>query len=536
MAISPNSEVHLLNVPLEIDYKDQIYFSNKTDQANYFKSKKVHSFENLTYQRKENWIRVPKHIDDLYNCNYVMYRNNNYTNRWFYAFITRMEYKTDECTHIFIETDVYQTWLFDVTIKKSFVEREHVMDDTIGLHTIPEGLETGEYKCNKSIINKDLASYGFVVASHLDLVEESDGDAIGSVYNGVYSGYKYYYCGSEGNVDRLLEQFGDGQTESVACIFVVPAEFIYHTNKDIGEMSIQVIDTGWDERSRKWNSTRYEDPAEETKIFKPTKLDDYTPKNNKLFTFPYCYLNMSNNAGSNAIYHYESFKNPDDENLCDFNISSVLTPGMSIRCNPLNYDGVAENNESGLNGGKYPICSWSSDIYTNWLTQNGINIGLSITSGLIQIGSGVAMTIGSGGVGGFVGAGAIGSGLSAITGVVSEMYQHSLNPKQAEGNINSGDVTLPKGNLTFTAYQMTIKKQFAECIDNYFEMFGYKVNALKVPNLSGRPYWNYVKTIDINIDGAIPSDDMQKLKSIYNKGVTLWKNGNLVGDYSQNNH
>ena len=56
-----------------------------------------------------------------------------------------MEYVNENCTLVTFETDVYQTWMFDLVYKKSFVAREHVNDDTIGLHTIPENLETGEY-------------------------------------------------------------------------------------------------------------------------------------------------------------------------------------------------------------------------------------------------------------------------------------------------------------------------------------------------------------------------------------------------------
>ena len=47
------TEVHLLNAPLESDYKITLYFANKTDQSNYFKSKVIHTFDNCSYQRKD---------------------------------------------------------------------------------------------------------------------------------------------------------------------------------------------------------------------------------------------------------------------------------------------------------------------------------------------------------------------------------------------------------------------------------------------------------------------------------------------------
>ena len=61
-----------------------------------------------------------------------MYKNNNYTDKWFYAFITGMRYINDNLTEVSIVTDVFQTWQFDLIYKQSFVEREivPVADDT----------------------------------------------------------------------------------------------------------------------------------------------------------------------------------------------------------------------------------------------------------------------------------------------------------------------------------------------------------------------------------------------------------------------
>jgi hypothetical protein len=82
---------------------------------------------------------------------------------------------------------------------------------------------------------------------------------------------------------------------------------------------------------------------------------------------------------------------------------------------------------------------------------------------------------------------------------------------------------------------MTIKAEFAKRIDSFFTMYGYKVNSLKVPELKSRTNWNYVQTIDVNIDGAIPAEDMRQLKAIYDEGVTLWHTTDNFLDYSKSN-
>lgn len=529
MAFSPNSEVHLLNVPLENDLKNQIYFENSSDQYNYFKTKIIHSYDKLTYQRKDNYIRVPNHIDELYNCNYVMYRNNNYSTKWFYAFIIKKEYINDGCTHVYIETDVYQTWLFNVTLKPSFVEREHVKvsDDIPGKHTLPEGLETGEFIVNSLSSDNTMEELAIYVA--FSEYKNDNVEVVGNFYGGIYSGMAYHMFPNTtsgiNNLNEFLNSYDKGRAEAIMTIFIAPAY--------LGLESAEQAHV-WDHQQVK--------PSENPKYYwiemeKQTSIDEYNPKNKKLLTFPYKYLSVSNNSGTNVIYKYEKF-NWNNTNKFRFQVAGTLTPGGSIRMVPFEYNGSGNsaNNDEGINGGKFPICCWNSDTYTNWLTQNGVNIGLSIVSGIGQIAAGVGMAIASGGIGMAVGGGTALGGVSSIIGTMAQIHQQAFVPDQVKGNTNCGDVITAGGDNSFQFYDMSIKKEYAEKIDNFFEMFGYKVNQVKVPNVSDRPYWNYVKTIDINIDGAIPTEDMQKLKNMYNQGVTLWKNGNLVGDYSQNNH
>lgn len=168
-AITPETNVKLLSLDLELDNKNQLSFSSKEEQTNYFLNKSGITLNNFTYLRQDGIIRYPAHIDTLLQYNYVMYQNENYTNKYFYAFIEEMNYKNDSMTEIKIKTDVFQTWQFDFEFKKSFVEREIVSDDTIGLHTVPEDLETGEYISNAHEKDTFMDSYTddmcFVVAS-----------------------------------------------------------------------------------------------------------------------------------------------------------------------------------------------------------------------------------------------------------------------------------------------------------------------------------------------------------------------------------
>lgn len=506
--------VKLLNVPFESNYKDTVYFASKQEQESYMNSKVVKTFEDATYQRKDNIIRVPAHIDTLYNCNYVAYTNTPYTNKTFYAFITNMEYKQDDCTLLTIQTDVLQTWMFDFSVKESFVEREHVQFDTVGLHTVPENLETGDFTCLKHEDDPELKKTHIVMGSTVDTQKTK---MKGGNYNGIYSGIRY--CSYESNavgvdlINTMIQLIdANGQADSIQCMFLAP-EFLTTDS----EVSVWI------------------DHSNTVKAYQHTiteKLPTVNVRNNKCLTFPYRYLLVSNNNGGSAVYKYESFNKEDGIN---FSIQGALTPGCSIRLIPKNYKGLYINNEEGLNLGKYPICNWNSDVFTNWLTQNSVNIGLNVASGVAQVVGGVAVAVATGGAGVAVGGASAVAGVSAITSQLAQVHQMSFTPPQSKGNVNCGDVITASETNTFHYYQMCIKEEYMKIIDEFFQMFGYKINRVKIPEKNHRPYFWYTKTIDVNIDGPIPNDDLQKIKECYNNGITFWKPSATMGIYNVDN-
>lgn len=90
-------------------------------------------------------------------------------------------------------------------------------------------------------------------------------------------------------------------------------------------------------------------------------------------------------------------------------------------------------------------------------------------------------------------------------------------------------------NMHFYVMVKTIRDEYATQLTNYFKMFGYKVNKLEIPNTKSRQHYNYIKTVDANIVGNIPSNDLNTIKGIFDKGVTIWHTEN-VGDYSVANN
>ena len=524
-AITPQTDLKLLKCPIESDNRNQLTFSDATAQLNYFKSLPKLEVYNFTYQRKDSVIRYPAHIDTILTYNYVMYQNDAYTNKWFYAFITSMEYVNDNMTLITIKTDVYQTWMFDMTWKRSFIEREHTNDDTIGNNTIPEGVELGQNKIYSHGVDNVNDTLSIVLQSTIHPDTHRDIEDV-HVYNdipvpGIYTRFdSTTSVDPEGRLGSFLNWLDDeGKKDALINMFLIP-EWVLGTPQ--GGTGIDIEESVVPEIHR-------------MEISRISQLDGYTPKNKKLLTYPYCMIGLSNGLGQFSTYRQERWK-LNNINKMAISMMGTITPGGSIRAFPVNYncnnsDFYNLNVDESITLGKFPILAWLSDAYTNWLTQNGINLGVKGIGAVAGVvGGAVLMATGAGAM---AGAGLIASGASLALDSIKEVYQHSLVPDTVEGSLNSSDVSASLKSTRLHYYQMGITQEYAKIIDNYFDMYGYKTNIVKIPNTTGRTNWNYVKTIGANIEGNIQEDHLNEIKTLFNTGITLWHNPSTYLDYSQ---
>ena len=566
--ITPNSDLILLKVPLEMDNNNQLTFANATAQYNYFNGLTKKTFDHYTYLRKDNVIKVGALVDDLYGYNYLMYRNTNYSNKWFYAFITNMEYVSDSVTALTIKTDSWQTWQFDLTFKKVLVEREHVSDDTIGKHTYPEDLELGELKANGSTVNfggvggTGMSDYCTVV--EVSQIENEGEDAtlsyawasgthnetptINNIQRGTIPLVLGLVSGAANTASTIINLYDKaGLGESIVNVYMLPKDLIGTYNQIT--LTVTVGDTSYS-----FNGAVV--PAYKTGTFtigstqtftRPSTLDGYTPKNNKMYCWPFCYFTISNNAGTCQPFRYEDFSS-----TVSFVTEGTFGLSGSTKTIPQNYRGVSASDNAldfSINGPKYPVCSWKSDSYTNWLTQNAVNMDRQLTQSAIEGGiKGVGAAAGLLGAAAMMGgpvsiplmlglgaAATVAPVLGTIKDQVRAKTQANMTPDQVGGNTGAGDFLWAKYRSPFTYMPMSIKQEYAKIIDAFFSAYGYEVNEVKVPNITGRTNWNYVKTVGCYIKADIPQDDLEEIKSMFDKGITLWHNPLTFMDYSQSN-
>ena len=131
----------------------------------------VASANDYSFIRNKGSISTNFNYDDAIKSNYIAFQNKDYSNKWFFAWIDEVIYNGEKNTEIKYTVDSWSTWYDYWTAKPCFVSREHVNDDTIGLHTIPEDLNVGQIIADWEQTRNDIGSvsyYWFVIACNYD--------------------------------------------------------------------------------------------------------------------------------------------------------------------------------------------------------------------------------------------------------------------------------------------------------------------------------------------------------------------------------
>lgn len=534
--IVPNTEIRLLNnVKLTNSYEHTGYFPDIQTQTNKFLSKTKHVLSDYSYVlHSNNKINVELPVGTCLDCSYMMFKNSSYENKWFYAFITDVEYVNNETTRLTFELDEIQTWYFEHRLNTCFVEREHTVSDVVGEHIIDEGLDTGDFVFNKGSVTTSSVfnEYVIMIATTLSY-DDSDLDfgKSGGTYSGLLMGCNLYaFPTVESASDYLSAVNNAGKIESVVAVYMCPKSFL---PKD---------DSIWDIESNTPVQKQF-------LVAKPAQLNGYTPKNKKLLCYPYNFIRGTNLSGNDNIYRYEWFSG---SVACSFYVLCTITPNPTAILYPREYMGKEDNYDECLTLSDFPQSGYTIDTYRAWLAQNSNSqkVGLlgTISNGIIGGGS-TAIAFGT--AAGLwatnpIGATAIGiagamSGINALSNtsksvadLMAERKDRQVGSKQMAGN-NTGDIMTALKQKQFEIECMCITPEYAKSIDDYFTMFGYKVNTLKLPQLNNRPHYTYCKTVGCNITGNLPQSSIKKINAIFDNGITHWVNIDEIGDYSLNN-
>lgn len=537
-------------IKLDKNYENVLSYS-ESDMVTLCDNAKIYRGSDYSLIGNENTINVELSYATAMYANYVAFKNPNFGNKWIFGWVTNVKLISPKVSELTWEIDVWSTWYSSFNVGKAFIEREHVSDDTFGKHTLPEGLETGEYTIKSETDASELKDVCPVVAATVAPNASSGEYTFGSYMGNRYESLGYFIFNATGTstydpqtqaaaiqayIDKVNSEFSD---DSIVSIFMAPRKMVgwdgaaVWTNFGTGVYTFRYADDVFYHENPVYIDYNIPYTFTDLEVTRPTTFGSYTPVNKKCYVYPYQFINLTNNNGANATYNYEDFSS----NKPKFEITGILTPSCSIRAVPKNYKGQNKSYNDGIAGAKYPICSWNNDLFTNWMTQQGVNIALEYTKDIMTIGAGIATGLATGGVGAALGAGLASGGITGILGTMAKVREHSLVPAQARGNTNGGDVGAANSKLTFTAQLIQVREEYIKIVDAYFSRFGYKVNEVKTPSLTSRTKFNFIKVggTDELITGNIPASDLEKINEICRKGVTIFHNYSDFGNYTISN-
>lgn len=535
--IQPNSTVEFFpDIGLTGNYDDTIYFPDLTTKDTYFQNlSKIATVTSLSYVRENRgFIRVERPMSTMYRVGYMRYRNTSFENKWFYAFVRSVNYINNITTEVEFEMDVMMTWMGVFTLKQCFIERQHTMTDAIGANITAENFGLGEYICEGSSMTAFFGSYkvGFYK------IFNPDKDAPLGIA-GI----------TQGTCLPLLVDFYDLDSSGIQAL----DERLNGTNGLVKNNRIDEL-LGMKLVPEHWCDIGDSTPPVDTfSVTKPySTIAGYTPKNKKLFTFPYKYLEVENCEGDRVAYKYEYFNSLPDalsSGEAYFQIMGTsCTPEVNIMCTPKDYNGEQYAWDESICMKNFPNVAWTADLYKAYIAQRDSTL----------FGKAFASTLSGGFTGAFTGAkiggatgGAIGGAIGALGGAGSQLLpaiSDQLNenisrdyeiparfPASLKGDIDS-NLMVQSNNKNFYFRRMSITKPYAQMIDHYFDMFGYAIRQHGIPNMHARPYYTFVKTKGCIVDGNLPSDDARSIENIFDHGVRFWKESHVnIGNYNVNN-
>ena len=535
-----NSKILLVkNIHIDRQYTNVLSYS-EAQMLELCQANLVAQADNYSFLRPTGSIMAGFTYAQCLQANYIAFQNPDYSNKWFFAWIDDVIYKGDKNTEITFTVDAWSTW-FDKWQKKTcFINRQHVLNDTIGNNLIDENLNVGDVIQEQETTDSSYSNeFGYWVGI-MSGYTPTDGQSSGgnnysgiSILNNVISGLDLFLFKITSRADLfnivlfIARTNDDGKIEDINNMFIIPNACInssilnQHTFPyALGSTSIKcvyyTVPMSGDEQV--FNPITFN-----TSIAKRHSFSNFTPKNNKCFVYPYNYLLVTNNQGSENIYKYEDFSG----NNCVFENQLAVSIGISGRIVPKNYKGETYSYDESLPLGKYPTCGWSSDAFTNWLTANAVNIPSQIVGNVIRS----VTQFASGNV-----VGGLTSVANTVANTIGQFYQASLLPN-IKGGQAQGDISFSGNSMGFTFREMRVKNQFMQIIDDYFTRFGYAVKSLAMPNITGRKYWNYVE-IGANEEigyGEVPSKYMDTINNACRRGVTIWHNHANVGNFNLDN-
>lgn len=577
------SNIRLINQVLwHNDYKNTRWFTSVNEQTNWFMARPlIHSMSQATFQRIEgkHFISVNKSIDDLWGVSYLMFRNTAYNNKWFYAFVTKLEYKQRNTTYVHFEIDVMQTWRFSFNFKPSTIIREHRERFQSNGHPIiqtqDEGVDYGSEYDNVLIENVRLSSTDikWLVIVAKSPLENAEDNSPQSRIIGIPQPLSYYIIpfrddGINPSVringtlhsltypETLLTALytNIGTVNNVVSIYVTEHTGLRWSDvagipnfTNTTSQSISVVDVADDRKVIKVNAVRQFTGVD---IDLGDKYRGFIGGNieSKLLMYPYCLIVLDDFRGNRVEYRPEHIKG---DNL-RIHFKGSLGTSNAVSYAVADYNAYTVNFENAVSNEHALIQNTPSDIpvvndmlasflqgnrnsvqnQKNQVIWNGVMDGIG---GAVNAGAMVASKGMMGDAGGVI-SGIRGAGNSILQYEGIQAKQRDIDNMPPSIAKMGSNTAYDYGNGYDGVYviRKQIKAEYRQKLSHYFQKAGTKSGLTKVPNFRTRTNWNYIQTLDCVITGDFPKDDLLEIKRVFDGGITLWHTDD-IGNYLLSN-
>lgn len=577
----------LSGVPFSNDYKHTRWFDSEQQQQSYFLGKNVvHLEANANFQRTtdKKYIKVNKSIDQLWGTNYAMFQNASYNTKWFYAFITKLVYVNSAMTEVHFELDVFQTWKFQLNFKPSFVAREHcplwLSNGDPVINTVDEGLNYGTDYDVKEVdnynVNSDIMYLVIVSKSTLHNSDENPSGLIVANINGVPQPLSTYihpfdsyggspeirYDGASNSLSTVLDVLNTIYLIPEAVNNIVSLYITNHAGLDAhlsgGTLNItftpyqvlEVVDIG------NAFTTIY---IGQQMNYLPTTVyckDKYSGlksgvTESKLLMYPYSLLEITDFKGNMATLKPEYI----ESSSLEVSVYGSMGYSNKVAYIPKNY--LTNNNESeavntmasighGLIDNNPNDIAVITDMLAAFLQGNRNSLENQkdsiVFNGNMDVATGATNAISSalrGNIGGAVGGieqGVRGGGnaLLKIEGLHAKLKDIDNVPPQIQKMGSNSAFDFGNDYKGFWVVSKQVKAEYRKKLQEFWNMYGYKLNEVKIPNFHTRQSWNYVQTVSCVVTGSINNDDLDEFKNIFDSGITLWHTDD-IGNYFLSN-
>ena len=540
--ITPNGTVELFKgINLDNRYMHTVFFSTPTAQNNAFSNRVFKRFNNQMYRRyTTNSIKVEAKAGELLGVTYMRFKNSD-SDMWFYCFVNAVEYISETTSAITFEIDVMQTWFIQKgRINPCMVLREHTNDDTFGNNLEPEAIGSDSYVIDELTFYDDLTEYWVVIQTTGE--PQANSYLPQNIFDGTHR--EVWPCNDSTDASYVIQRLGE-----------------LLGSWDAGEREQEIIDMYMMPATYAQSDGL---PVEKDIDFNmPVSFSNYKPKNNKLWMYPFSYLTCTTKCGDGGTFKWEYFKDvsPQSTEKVHFTRLGTYIGGGHMMCYPKWYNGITKNIDCAINYSDFPKCAFTFDAYQAWVANGGktkyenertLTVAKGASAVLKTYASAVnnaasaskpmpadttplamASNVTNGMLKTMTNALDTGIAIKEAFNKVDYTFKDAMyEPNQVVG-VSMPSVDVGNRIPNFYFQHVHLKDDEARRADDFLSCYGYATNRIKVPNLTGRRYWNFIKTENCTIAGDMPASSKEAIGRIFDGGITIWHNLEQVGNYNQ---